>query len=200
MIDVIAALDALIQRRDIEGVFSLLVRVLERKKAKGTQTTTQLEFAFLNQSQPSQSDDRTFVEAMNNFPQKMAEALRRKREREAEAEEKRAELARKARETQTLEDAIAVVVARGKTPGQILKLAQRIGEVTIDGIESALRVPRNRIHVALHTLETKRFLSRVRPGVYVPRSSEGATSERCGNERTAEEPAARTVRTGDRLG
>lgn len=177
---IIDALESLLRRGDTEGVLSLLLRLTTKprtaQRSPGEQLPLPLEVA---KTKTAKADDSLFATVMNNWDALKDAALRKKRQREAEAEEHRAQL-RKARATPSTTQIIAAMVARGGTPGRIMQLALAQTEISIADIHARLGGQKNRIYVALHSLETKSFLSRVRPGVYVAKSLEGATSERCG--------------------
>lgn len=173
MNDVLAALDDLLRRGDTAGVKALFQRLLKARKPKPRPQGEQLLFRFMR------TDDATFAAVMANWDSAIARANERKRQREAEAEARRIEKAKAARTPMTAEEQIAAIIARGRTPGQMLELAQDGREWTIAKWSKRIEAPENRIYVAAHDLETKSFLRRLRPGVYVARSSEGATNERC---------------------
>jgi hypothetical protein len=106
----------------------------------------------------TQSDDERFAEVMRNFDRVHAEAVRKKREREAAEEVQRSADARRRRG--------AYGFQADSTPGRMMALAADGKEWTIEEFVRVLDCPSNRVMQGAYTLVGRGLLVRVRLGVY----------------------------------
>ncbi len=159
---VFSLLERLVKQRDVAAVKALVAKLITgRRPSASSPPATQLAFPW------AQTDDATFVEVMLNFPERFAEAMRKKREREAAEEERRAR-ARAARQKTSPEQAIAKLISRGSVKGRILHLvmsdASRVW--TTREIVKAMGLSDDAVGVFCHDLVKAGLLIRVDRGVF----------------------------------